>query len=148
VRGDVADLVRLLDHTLGIDEVAEPLREADLLGPGIARLVRDTDLLVPVGEQPEREVELLAERLVRLGCVEGDAEDLAVRGLERLGLVTQALALDRSAGRVGHRVPPEEDPATAQVGEGDGVPVLIADGEVGSRRAGLQHVASSSSGAP
>src|ERR1051326_3231319 len=57
VRVHVLDLVALRDHPVGIDEVAVPLGELDLLGPGVARLVRDADLLVEVRQQPEREVE-------------------------------------------------------------------------------------------
>jgi len=57
-----------------VDEVGDALGELHLLGAGVAHLVRDTDLLVPVREQPEREVELLPERLVGAGVVEGSAE--------------------------------------------------------------------------
>jgi hypothetical protein len=48
--------------------------------------------------------------VVRLGRVEGDPQDLAAERTELLDLITQALALDRSARGVGHGVPPEQDP--------------------------------------
>src|SRR5205085_1951722 len=79
VRGDVTHLVRLADHAGRVDQVAESLRELHLLGARIARLVRDADLLVPIREQPEREVVLLLERFVRGRVVEGDPEDLAAQ---------------------------------------------------------------------
>jgi hypothetical protein len=87
--------------------------------------------VVDVAQEPEREVELLPERLVRLGGIEGDAEDLAVAGLVCVGLITQAVSFDRSAGGVGLRVPPEQDPPTALVGERDRHAILIGHGEVG-----------------
>lgn len=137
---DVADLVTLRDHALGIDEVAEPLREVDLLGARIPRLVGDPDLLVDVGEQPEREVELVAEGAVGVGGVERDPEDDAPEGLELVGLVTQALAFDRSAGGVGHRIPPQQHPAPAQVGEAYRVAVVVDDtAELGRSDSGRQH---------
>jgi hypothetical protein len=110
---NVIDLVRLADDPVAVDEVADPFGEADLVGARVARLELHADLLVVVGQQPEREVELLTERLVRLGRVEADPEDLAVQTLEVGGLVTQAFSLDRSTGGVGHRVPPQQHPTAA-----------------------------------
>lgn len=136
---DVGHLVGLRDRAVGTDQVAQALRELDLVGARVARLVRDADLLVPVGQQAEREVELLAERLVRVGRVEGDAEDLAVQCVEVSGLVTQAFPLDRSTRGVGHRVPPQQHPLAAQAGQRDVVAVLVGNREVGGGRTWLQH---------
>jgi hypothetical protein len=127
---DVADLVRLADDPVGVDEIREPLGELHLVGAGVPHLVGHADLLVPVGEQPEREVELLSELPVRFRVVERRAEDDAIQLLELVGLVTQALALDRSARCVGHRVPPEQDPVTPQTRQRDGLTVLVGQFEV------------------
>jgi hypothetical protein len=89
----------------------------DLVRARIARAVLDADLFVVVGEQTEREVELLAKRLVLCRCVEADPENLAVQRFERLGLVTQALSLNRSAGGISLRIPPQQHPASALVRE-------------------------------
>ena len=104
-----------------------------LLGAGVTRLVGDADLLVVVGKQTEREVELVVERLVLFRRIEADAEDFAVVLRILLGLITQALALNRSTGRVGLRVPPQQHPAAAQIGERDGAAVLVGNREVGRR---------------
>src|SRR5205823_10582741 len=87
---NIADLVRLADDPVGVDQKAGTLREADLVGTRVTRLVLHADLLVVVRQQPEREVVLLPERLVRLGRVEADPEDLAVHALELGGLATRA----------------------------------------------------------
>jgi hypothetical protein len=140
---DVGDLIALGDHAIGPDEVAVALREADLFRAGVAHLVGDADLLGEVGQQPEREVELVAEREVRIRRVEGDAEDLAAEAFEFLGLVTQALALNRSAGGVGHRIPPEQYPAAAEIGEPDGRTVLVDDTvELRGNGSGCEHISS------
>jgi hypothetical protein len=115
VRVDVCDLVALGDDALGIDQVAVALGEVHLLGARCSRFVQHTDLFRDVREQPEGEVELLTERPVGLGRVERDAEDLAAEPFELLGLITQALALNRSAGSVSHRVPPQQHPSAAEI---------------------------------
>src|SRR5689334_2389546 len=137
--GNVADLVRLADGPVGIDEVAVPLGEADLVGARVTRLVLHADLLVVIGQQPEREVVLLPESLVRLRRVEADPEDLAGHALEVSGLVTQAFPLDRPTGGVGHRVPPQQHPTAAQVREPDLVAVLVGKREIRSFDTGLEH---------
>lgn len=138
-RVDVADLVRLADHAVRVDEVRDPLGEVDLVTPRVACAVLDTDLFVVVREQTEREVELLAERLVVGGCIEADAEDLARQRFELLGLVTQALSLNRSTGGISLRIPPQQDPTPALVGEPDGAALLIGHVEVGSGSAFGEH---------
>ena len=125
VRVHVLDLVRLGDDALGIDEVAVALREVHLLGARCSSLVRHPDLLRDVGQQPEREVELVAESSVGFGRVERDPEDLAIEPLELLGLITQTLALNRSTGRVGHRVPPQQHPSTTQIRQPHGIAVVV-----------------------
>jgi len=136
---DVADHVRLADHAVRVDEVRDPLGEVDLVRSRIARAVFDTDLFVVIRQQTEREVELLAERLVLGGCIEADAEDLAPKRFELLGLVTQALSLNRSTGGISLRIPPQQDPAPALVGEPDGAALLIGHVEVGSGSAFGEH---------
>ena len=111
----------------------------DLLGSRIARAVRDADLFVVIGQQREREVELVAERLVLRGRVEADAQDLGAQLGELVGLVTQALALNRSTGSIGLRVPPQQYPAAAPRGQGDRIPVVVGHGEVGCSRSLGEH---------
>jgi hypothetical protein len=140
VRVHVGDLVALGDDAVGIDQVAVALGEAHLLGAGCPSLVRHPDLLRDVGEQPEREVELVAERAVGLGRVERDAEDLATEPLELLGLITQTLAFNRSAGSVCHRIPPQQHPSAAQIREPHRVSVVVHDRvELGRRHSRGQH---------
>src|SRR5262249_20634514 len=78
-------------------------------------------------------VELLAEGPVLVGRVEADAKDRDAEGVVLLGLITQALALDRSAGRVGLGIPPQQHPAAAQIGEVYRVAVVVERREIGSR---------------
>jgi hypothetical protein len=84
--------------------------------------------------QREREVELLAERSILFRRVEADADDRRVQVFELVGLITQALALNRSAGSIGFRVPPQHDPATSKIAEPNLVAVVVACGEIGSSR--------------
>jgi hypothetical protein len=78
--------------------------------------------------------------VVRLRRVERDAEDLAIERRELLDLVTQALALDRSARGVGHRVPPEQHPLATEIGETDRSARVVDDAvELGGSDTGLQH---------
>jgi hypothetical protein len=112
-RVGVLHRVRAPDHSLGIDQIRVALGEVHLLRSGIARLVRDADLFVGVGPQRERKVELVAEGAVLFGCVEADPDDRRVERFELLGLITQTLALNRSAGCVGLGIPPQHDPTTA-----------------------------------
>lgn len=140
VRVHVCDLVALGDDALGIDQVAVALGEAHLVSARCSSLVCHSDLLRDVGKQPVREVELVAERPVRFGRVERDAEDLAAQPLELLGLITQALALNRSAGSVGHRVPPQQHPSAAQIREPHRISIVVYDRvELGRRHPGGQH---------
>ena len=140
VRVHVFDLVRLGDDAFGIDEVAVAPREVHLLGARCSSLVRHPDLLRNVGQQPEREVELVAEGTVGLGRVERDPEDLAIEPLELWGLITQALALNRSTGRVGHRVPPQQHPSTPQIREPHGIAIVVDNRlELGCFHPGGQH---------
>ena len=139
MRIHVCDLVALGDDAVGINQVAVALGEAHLLGAGCSSLVRHPDLLRDVGEQPEREVELVAKRPVRVGVVERRAEDDAVQLVELGGLVTQALSLDRSARGVGHRVPPQQDPVAPQTRQRDGLAVLVGQFEVRCGRSLSEH---------
>ena len=138
-RVDVADLVRLADHAVRVDEVRDPLGEVDLVTSRATCAVLDTDLFVVVREQTEREVELVAEGSVGFGRVERDPEDLAIERLELLGLITQALSLNRSTGGISLRIPPQQDPTPALVGEPDGAALLIGHVEVGSGSAFGEH---------
>ena len=100
-------------HVLGLDEV-EAVDE----------------LHVGVGEEVVGEVVLGLELLLVLDGVAGDAED-GDAGLLELGEdVAEAAGLDGAAGGVGAGVEEEDYGGGLEVGEGDGVAVLVVEGEV------------------
>ena len=136
----VGDEVALGDDALGVDQVADALGEVGVGVSGVPeRLVGPAHELVGVGQEAEREVELLGERLVVGWCVERNAEDGAVGVGVLLGLITQALSLERSTGGVGLRIPPEQNPPTAFVGETRGDAVLVRHREVRCGDSWVEH---------
>ena len=138
--GGVGDVVGLGDRSVGSDQVAVPLREVGELVVRIPQdLVGRSGGLVRVGQEAEREVELLGEGLVVGRNVERDAEYGAIGVCILLGLITQALSLKRSTGGVGFGVPPEQYPVAALVRKGGRVAVLIISGEIGCLAAYLEH---------
>jgi hypothetical protein len=110
-----------------------------LFRSGIARLIRDAHLFVVIREQSERKIELVAERLVLVRGVEADSENLAVERFVLLGAVTQALALNRSTGRIGLRIEPQEDPPAALTFERYRPAVLIGHLERWCLSSGSEH---------
>jgi hypothetical protein len=57
-----------------------------------------------------------------------------------LGLITQTLAFNRSAGSVCHRIPPQQHPSAAQIREPHRVSVVVHDRvELGRRHSRGQH---------
>ena len=75
------------------------------------------DLVVDVGEEGERQVELLAERLLLAPRLRADAPDVRAALVDRLVGVAELAGLDRAAGRVVLRVEVEDRPAAALVGQ-------------------------------
>ena len=92
--GDLALLVDQVRHAVDAHELPPVHR---LLAPDAVVL---HDLLVRVGEQAKRQVELLGELLVRLLVVHRDAEHLDLALAELREAVPERAGLDRAAGRV------------------------------------------------
>src|SRR4051812_38859337 len=124
-----------LDLEVGPDQHERPLvvaalLDVDAVGP------RDLALRVEVGQQRERDAELLLERLVRERRVHRDTVELRVElGLDLLVHV-QLVRADRAEVE---RIEDEDGRLSAQVLQLDDVPVLVRKGEVRRRRAGLDH---------
>jgi hypothetical protein len=100
---------------------------------------RATHRPVDVREDPEREVVLLCEAQVLLGRVEGGADDLGAELLELWGSITEPLAFQRSAGGIRLHEPPEGHPVPSQVGQGEGLAVLVREREVRRVRSFREH---------
>src|SRR5262249_20656626 len=100
------------------------------------------------GEQPERQVELLGELLVRFLVVGRDTEDLDLALAELRVVVAEGAGLLRAAGRVVLRIKVEDDLAAAKVRERGALAILIDRLERGRRVALLEqfHRDPSSSG--
>lgn len=129
--------MRLRDLPLLVDHVRDAPRVFVLRT--VARAVRDADLVIDVGDQPEREVVFLRERGVVSGLVEADADDLGVLLLVLAGEVPEPGTFGRSAGCVRFREEPEHDLAPAHVAKAKRPAVLVGGVEVRSGVAGLEH---------
>ena len=133
--------MRLGDLPVLVDDVRDPFCVLILLR--IRCAVRESDLAIGVAQQRERKVELLGELRVRGDVIETDAED---RGVLRLVLgdeVPEPGTLGRSAGCVGLRIKPEHDLASAQIVQRNLAAAMIADLEIRSLVANVQHASSS-----
>jgi hypothetical protein len=118
VLGHVGDHVHPTDDTCVVDQkrmTSWILRVLLVRRP--QNVVGGPDLSVDITEQrvPEElrlgEVEGLRRR------VEGGTENDAVGSSKAIGAVTQRLSLDRSTGGRGLRIPPQQHPSAAEVGE-------------------------------
>ena len=89
-----------------------------------------TDLLVFVGEQRVLEAELVREFLLRFDGVARDAEHGGTGSLEVVDGVAKRACFNGAAGRVGAGIEEEHNGGFSEVGEGDGLPVLILSGKV------------------
>ena len=138
--GNVGDVVRLPDHTVGPDQVGITTGVLLVL---LARLASDvvlrTDLAIDIAQQSEREVLVFREGEILVGRVERRAEDDDVEFVEAVGLVTKALTLNRSTRRGGLRVPPHQHPLAGEVAEAHGLAVLVGQFEVGRFRPWAEH---------
>ena len=131
---DVLDQVPAGDPGSGIDQVGgPPRRRGRLLFRSPADLVPLSHRPVLVGQEAEREAELLGEGQVRARWIEGGTQDLRSGLLELGGSITEPLALDPSPGGVGHDEPPQHHPPVPEVGEGDRRAVLVRQGKVRRR---------------
>jgi hypothetical protein len=143
VRG-VDFAVRLGDHAVLVDDVRDAARV--LVGIRVGGAVREAEVTVRVAEQRKGEAVLFGEALVRFPGVETDAEDPRVFLLVLAVEVPEPGTFARSARCVGLRIKPEHDLFAAQIREPHAVAVVIADVELGSGIARLQHVRTSDDG--
>src|SRR5262245_14857914 len=131
--------IDLADHALGIDQEGDAVPVFGALELRLAHAERSQELRPGVGQQRHRERELVAEALVRLHVVGGEAHHHRTDLVEgRLG-GGEALALQRAARRVVLRVGVDHQPLALEVGQADGGAFLVGEGEDGERLAGLQH---------
>jgi hypothetical protein len=128
------DLFEDVDEALvGTDEVGGALDALDQLAVhvlGLDEVVAVDELEVGVGEEVVGQVVLIFEFLLVFDGVAGDAEDDDAGLLEFFEGVAEAAGLDGAAGGVGAGVEEEDDRLAFEVGEVDGLAVLVLEGEV------------------
>jgi hypothetical protein len=73
-------------------------------------------------------------------AVEADSQDLQSGGFHPIRVVAQRATLNRSARGVGFRIEPEQDLPAEQIGQTNGLTVVIPRGERGSFGTGVEHV--------
>jgi hypothetical protein len=130
---------------VGTDEVGGALDAFDELAVhvlGLDEVVAVDELHVGVGEEIVREVVLVFEFFLVFDGVAGDAEDDDAGLLEFFEGVAEAAGFDGAAGGVGAGVEEEDDGGAFEVGEVDGLAVLILEGEVFYFVAGVHLVSS------
>src|SRR5437867_9711228 len=84
-----------------------------------------------VAQQAIREVEFLGEFGVLLHGVEGRPQDHDLSPLELRRQVAVPATLDGSAGRIGLRKEPQYDGPSREITEGDVLPPVVLDLEIG-----------------
>jgi hypothetical protein len=94
--------------------------------------------VVAVGQQGELETVLVAEALVTLGVVAGDADDRHASGLEAGQVVVELARLAGTARGIVGGIEVEDDPLALEVGQRHGGAVLVGQGELRRRGAGLK----------
>ena len=123
--------IGLLDLPVRADQVADPARILSIRIVG--RAVGHAYLAVNIAEQIEGKIELVPEGQVVGRRVETDPQyDGVFRG-EILDSITESLALHRSPGRIGLRVPPQYHGLPLEFRQGRRDIVLIRNIEGGSR---------------
>ena len=130
------------DPAVGVDQVADAAGHAPVVVV-LARLalgvVEAADGLVGVADQRVAELFGVGEGLLLLDSVERRADYYGAGCLELRGSVTEPPALARSTGGRGLGVPPQGYPAAPQVGQTNGVAVLVGRLEVGGLRVHIEH---------
>ncbi len=139
VTADVIDVVRAADHAVRVDQERVSVGVVDVGSAGPDDAVCRADRSVDIGQQGKGKSLDITEGPVFFRGVERRAGDGAVAVGKRFGTVTQCLALQRSTGCGGLRVPPQEQPTTAVVEQRHRVPVLIGQGERWRRGSRGQH---------
>lgn len=108
--------------TFGTDQIGDTFGVARIRG--IRSSVGQTHCASRVAEKREGECELAGEGVVFFLGIETYAEDLAVTLVELSDSITESVAFDRSARRVGFGVKPEKDVRARQIRERDRLPVV------------------------
>jgi hypothetical protein len=135
VAGDVGDLVRLAEHTVGVDQERLARRELRVLLAGrLLDAVCGPDAPVRIGQQAVREALRLGELLVLRGGVERRPEDQRAASFELWASITEALSLDRSTSGGSLGIPPQHDPVAPEGRQRDELLVLVAQLERWGRR--------------
>jgi hypothetical protein len=94
--------------------------------------------VVAVGQQGELETVLVAEALVTLGVVAGDADDRHAGGLEAGQVVVELARLAGAARGIVRGIEVDEHLGALEVLQGDGGAVLVGQGERRRLGAGLK----------
>src|SRR5699024_9556345 len=140
VTADAGHMARRLDVVLGVGDHAvradDDRRADDSLDDLAVQLLLTISApgrhhrLVRVGEQCDRQPIPLAELRELLGLVRRDADDLGVRGAERLEGVAEVTGLLRAARRHRGRVEVDDDPLAAEVAQRHLRAGVVREGEV------------------
>src|SRR5436190_1722749 len=107
------------------------------VGPAVVllldpRAVRLGDRVVRVGEEEERQSELLAEGPLALGALRADPPDVSTALVDGLVGVAELAGLDRAAGGVVLRVEVDDRPTAALIGESVDRAGLVREADLGS----------------
>ena len=130
----VLDIVGFRNLAIRIDQVADPPRDSRfeillaLLATGI---VCGSHRLVWVRQEGIGEALGFGEFLLVCHRIEGNAQHDRVGAFERLFLLTEPVALNRSTRGRGLGVPPHRDPFTREPGAGHLIRILILGREIG-----------------
>ena len=130
LRPDPRDPAVGIDQERGAADAHVRLAVVLLLDP---RAVGLGDRVVLVGQQRERQAELLAERALAGGALRADAPDLGAALGDRPCRVAELAGLGRAAGRVVLRVEVQDGPAATLVGEVVDGARVIGQGDLGGR---------------
>ena len=128
----------LRDLSLLVDDVGNAPRV--LVFRTVARAIAQTDGTIFVGQQREREPELLRKPLVLVRRIEADAEDLRVfiRVLRRE--VPEPGTFSRSAGCIRLRIEPEDHFLPPQIGQLDALSFMRGSFEIRSSITRVEHL--------
>jgi hypothetical protein len=138
--GWVLDVISFADNAARIDQVRIPLRKVCV---GVVRrtnyFVSATNFFAHIGKQRIPKTLGFLERFVVCWGIKRGAENDAVGGFERLGTVTQALALNRSTGCRSFGIPPQKNPLAGLIGQAHSGSILIRQRKSRCRCTCLQH---------
>ena len=140
VTGGVLDSVRQTHDGIRVDHVGDP---AGPIRAGAARFSENTHhssgLTARITQQGEGELHLFHPSGADLGSIKGDPVEGDSELFELGGSVTEPLSLQRSAGCVSRREPPQDGPAAAQVIVGERPAGVVGDLKSRQLLAYLEH---------